>query len=336
MMRPSQLSTTGDRPSPARVPASSIARALDEIIERRKLKQPYALYRQIARDAGVHPTTVLRYHTGRLTTARKSVRSRTLALLDAVRRGNPLPFELSTQRVRRSTRTEPPPRVSTAALGEMFEEIRRALELEQCQFLYRYLAERLGVHATTIMRYVHGELKSAPAQVFFELDELRERIARGEAVPFKRKVDGNAIIVRERTAELLRRLLGDRDNVSRTAVFRKVEDRLALKPGTLARIYYNRKLVFVPADLHRALEKVVDGAEYDASAVYRKGDRICHHLFGLGTVQKKVHKDKVLVEFVDGRHVLLSEAVPEDPFAFLCGRDAPDLRVPRSTWCASW
>jgi len=315
-----------------RVEAVSVARALDEIIERRQLQRPYALYREIARDTGVHPTTVLRYHQGRLSTARGIVRARTLALLQEVRHGRRLPFESRKPRRQRRARIAADARIPTDELKETFEVVRRALGLRQHQFLYRYLAERLGVHSTTIMRYVTGELQTAPAKLFDELNGLRERIADGDQVGFTRSEDGLPVVLRERTVELLRRLLGEQDDRCIAEVFRKIEARLELKQGVLARIYYDRKLSFVLADVHRALEQYVDGVEYDASAVYRIGDRLCHHLFGLGLVREKVHKDKILVEFVDGRQVLLSEAVPEDPYAYVQGKGSPDPGVPQCTW----
>ena len=335
-MSSSQTRSAEERTKRPRVPAASIACALDEIIERRQLEHPYALYRQIAGDTGVHPTTVLRYHAGRMTTARSIVRSRTLALLQEVRRGNRLPFEGRPARARQGVKRPPQDRVPSDEVQEVFEDIRQALGVKQYQFIYRYLAERLDVHATTIMRYLNGDLRTAPTRLLDDLNVLRDRVTGDDAVPFTRNIDGTPIVLREKTVELLRRLLGEGDHDSRAAAFRKVEARLGLRSGTLARIYYDRKLELVRADIHEALEWYVDGADYDASALYRVGDRICHHLLGLGTVKEKIHKDKILVEFVDGRLVLLSEAVPEDPYAYVRAKDSIDMRPHQSMWDSAW
>ena len=305
------------RREPARrIPSSSVCDVFDEIIRRRRLEHPYSLYRFIARACGIHATTVMRYHQGCLATADATVHSRALALLEEARRGHRLPFERQAGAKTSDDPTRSPRRVPSARVREILDEIRRALRPRQRQFLYRYVADRLDMHPTTVLRYHTGDLQTAPAKAFAEMNELRARIARGEPVPFTRNEEGTSVVLRERTVELLQRLLRHRGDRGEAEVLRRVEVRLDLDRGVLSRIHENRDLAFVASEVHRALEMYVDGSAYDASRVYEQGDHIWHPLFGVGSVADKIHKNKILVEFVDGQRVVLSEAVPGDPNAY--------------------
>ena len=288
----------------------------DEIIRRRRLEHPYSLYRFVAGACGLHATTVMRYHQGRLVTADARVHSLALALLREARHGHRLPFERPVGVDTSDDPTRKPRRVPSARVREVIGEIHRALGPNQNQFLFRYLADRLDMHPTTVLRYHTGDLQTAPAKALAEMNALRDRIARGEAVPFARNEEGTPVVLRERTMELLRRLLRHRGDRGRAEVFQDIEARLELGRGVLSRIHDNRKLAFVAFEVHRALEKHMEDLAYDASCVYEQGDRIWHPLFGMGSVAEKVHKNKILVEFAEGQCVLLSEAIPDDPHVY--------------------
>ena len=299
-----------------RIPASSVCDLFDEIIRRRRLEHPYSLYRFVARVCGLHATTVMRYHQGSLVTADESVHPLALALLAKARRGHRLPFEHPAGAKAVDEPTRSLRRVPSARVGEVLDEIQKALGPRQSQFLYRYVADRLDVHPTTVLRYHTGDLQTAPMKALAELNELRARLGRGEAVPFARTKEGTSVVLREQTVVLLQRLLRHRGDRDEAEVFRRVEVRLDIERGLLSRIHDNRELAFVAVEVHRALERYLDGSAYDASSVYEQGDHIWHPLFGLGSVADKIHKDKILVEFADGQRVVLSEAVPADPHAY--------------------
>jgi hypothetical protein len=297
--------------------SEAVARQLDEIIERLHVTRPYTLYRHLAAQTGMHPTTILRVHQGRLGTAHALLVERVEALLKRVRAGESLPFEQTGEWTRRPRSEVMPGRVASDQIRERIEAVLGALGQDEHQFLYRYLADRAEVHPTTVLRYHRGELRTAPRRLLSLLDDLLRRISTGEVVSFCRSNDGPEMVVRERVLEVVDTMFEGAPGASKARVFRALDDRLDLKPGTLARIYYDRKLRFVRADIHVALQRMVQCAEYDPCRVFAVGERVNHHLFGVGVVREKVHKNKVLIEFHDGRKALLSEAVPQDPFLHL-------------------
>lgn len=302
---------------PARVDSGWITRALEEIVELRRLERPYTLYRHVAAEAGVHPTTILRYRNGYLATADGGVHACVRRFLEDARRGRPLGFEVPGRSGRGGQRLAPAARVPSSLVRDGMEAVLRSLDLDEHQFLCRYLADEVGLHATTVLRYYRCELKTAPWILLAQVEKLREKIANGEAVPFRRSAMGAPVVVREQTQKILAQLLDDRDPDERTELISGLEHRLNLRRGTVQRICSDPSLRFVQAHVHRAIEAIVEGVEYDPGRTYPLGQRIRHHLFGAGDVVEKVHKNKVLVEFAGGRRVLLSEAVPEDPYRYM-------------------
>lgn len=304
--------TRDRRPPRNRVAATDVARALDEIIELTQLQRPYRLYRHVAERAGVHPTTVLRYHQGFLGTANATLHRCVEELLERVRRGDAAELQMGGGGgPRPRTRSS---RVPAAEVRERIDSIQHALGLDEQQFLYRYLAQQVGMHPTTVLRYHRGDLQTAPAELVDALQALDDRIARGEVVSFCRSPEGRGMVVRERTIEVLDKLLEISGTEHKAGLFRALDEQLHQRPGTVARIFYDHKLRFVRSEIHRGLERLTRRTEYDPCRVYGVGERVHHHLYGTGTVSAKVHKNKVEIRFAGDRTVLLAEAVPEDPF----------------------
>jgi hypothetical protein len=299
---------------PRRVPADEVARTLDEIIELTGLQRPYKLYRYLADQTGVHPTTVLRYHHGRLGTANGALHRCAEDLLIRARRGEVQGLGDGGGGTRPHARTS---RVPVEQVQERIRSIQRALGLEEHQFLYRHLAEEVGMHTTTVLRYHRGDLRTAPVELLDALERLEDRISRGEVVSFARSANGANMVVRERTIEILERLIEVCGVEHKAGLFRRLDEQLGLRQGTIARIYYDRKLRFVRAEIHDGLERWGRHTEYDPCRIYTLGERVNHHMFGTGTVTGKVHKNKVQIRFAGERTMLLAEAVPEDPFLHL-------------------
>ncbi len=297
---------------PKRIPGAKVAGALTEIIETRQLKRPYTLFRHIATRTGVNSTTVMRYHTGYLRSAPAEVYACIHEILLRIRGGHALPFETLANRARRPRRAAT--RVPAALIRQGLEDVRTSLGLAERQILYRYLGGRVGLHPTTVLRYCRGDLETAPVVLIAELELLRQQIVDGETVVFERSRDGVPVVMRERTRSLLENLPMERGVDRDPSVHRHLDRWLKLPPGTTRRICHEQGPRFVSADVHRIIEDFVRGVEYDPVRTYRRGDRIRHHLFGLGTVVEKIHKNKVRVEFLGGRRVILSESVVEDPY----------------------
>jgi len=317
---------------PGRVSTDQIGEALDEIIATRGLLQPYPLYRHIADQAGIHATTVLRYHDGFLKSAPAAVYKVIRELLVRVRSGHALQFESSTGRSRATRPLSPRRRVPSALVRQKLEGTIRSLGLGERQSLFRYLAERVGLHATTVLRYYQGDLETAPAELVAEIDLLRKHIVSGKAALFCRQNLGTQLVLRERTQVIVEGLLRERgvgagDEADRSFL-RQLDRELDLPLGTTREICSDPDLCFVHATVHRAIEEFAHGEEYDPGRTYRLGERLRHHLFGPGSVKEKIHKNKVRVEFTGGKQVILSEAVTEDPYRFqrLCGGGASTER----------
>jgi hypothetical protein len=300
---------------PDRVPTAPIAAALDELIRSHRLARPYPLYRHVASQTGVHATTVLRYHTGYLSTAPAEVQQCVDALLVDTRRGRSLPFDGPLRLADGGRRTRPSERVEASEVRKRMDEVLAAMGVEEHQFLCRYVAERTGLHATSVLRYYHGGLQSAPAAVLHELDRLRDQIASGSVVPFSRSPGGAPVVLRRQTRRIIDACLREHGQDGK-AVFRALDRQLQLRPGTVRRIYRDPSMRFVRTPIHKAIEEYLQGVDYDPGRVFQAGQRLHHHMFGTGTVVEKVHKDKVRVEFTGGKQVLLSEGQSEDPYRY--------------------
>jgi len=310
--------TDTPRPRPparqSRVPAEELAEALDEIVTTLGLQQTYGLYRHVAEAGGVHATTVLRAHRGDLTTVRATVRDATQSLLERIRRGEPTPLGGPDGTPPAAPTVGRTGRVPVEEVRARIEDVLHSVCAEEQQYLYRHLAEQVGLHPTTVLRYHRGELRSAPAALLDAIDELERSLQRRDAVRFRRSADGRPMVLRSLTLELIEELLNEGTHEHKGALFRELDEQIGARQGTVSRVYYDRNATFVRADVHQALEQFVRGIEYDPYRVYRPGQRIQHHIFGLGTVLKKVHKNKILVHFRGRGQLILCENVPLDPF----------------------
>jgi len=291
-----------------------VASTLDRILDRIAPQTPYSVYRLIADRSHVHATTVMRCHQRRQGTVSRALEMGVQQLLGELDRGEVPALPALRKRTSRTIATGDGRRVPASRIKQKIDDVLDALGLDEQQFIYRYLADQIGLHPTTVLRYHRGELNSAPADLLAVANDLSARIARGEDVPFQRSPSGDRMVVRERTLAILGELIEVTGEESKARLFRQLDERLSLRPGTIARVYYDHKLRFVRADIHQTLESLVRRTEYDPCQVYQVGERVHHHLFGVGTVTEKVHKNKLLVRFGDGREILLAERVPSDPF----------------------
>lgn len=297
--------------------AVKVARALDEIIQRRSLEHPFSLYRHVAEKTGVHATTVLRYHTGYSKSAYAAVHKVVRELLVRARTGQMLPFESppgGSATTQSSPRTR---RVPTTRVRHAIDGLLGSMGMDTRRILFRCIAERSGLHASTVLRYYRGDLQSAPVLVLEQVERLREQIVGGETVVFHHGPGGKKVVLRERTRAIIEELVSVSGTDEARSYYRQLDRWLAFPPGTTRRICTDPDLRFVRASIHQAIEALVDGVEYDPIRSYQVGERIRHHVFGTGTVEEKIHKNKMSVAFLGGRQVILSEAVPEDPYRFL-------------------
>lgn len=297
--------------TPTRVPAATLAAAMDEIVQRTGLDQPYTLYRYIASRSSVHATTLLRYVRGDCATADAAVYGQVEELLHRVRAGQPLPFESRTHVPSAAPAAVRAARISTAEFRRRFDELYRRLGAAQRQPLYRELARRIGMHPTSVLRYYRGDLRTAPRRLVEELDALGAQLDRGETRPVPAAQPKQPGVRSQHAVELLDCLVSEDSSVEDVEA---LEHELHLEPDSLQRLRGEVCPRSVPAEVFSALEGRVRPAEYDPCLVYRVGVRVRHPMFGLGKVVRKIHKNKVMVEFAGGQQRMLSEAVNEDPY----------------------
>jgi len=256
----------------------------------------------------------MRYHNSNLHTASGRLVDVVDDLLRRVRDGEDLPIERPKRRKDLPTIRARGRRVSAALIRDRIDSLQHLLDKDEAQFLYRYVAQNTGLHPSSVRRYHRGELRTAPSTLLAVLDDLLGRLENGEIVAFLRSPEGSAMVDRSHTIEVLTTLLQYNEDQPKVKFFQGLDERLGFKRGTVNRIYYDRKIRFVRAEVHAALEQMSRHTEYDPCRVFEVGERIQHHLFGVGIVRQKVHKNKIRVEFDDEQEIILAEAVPSDPF----------------------
>jgi len=296
---------------PRRVPSRAIAKVIDEILQHTGASSAASVYRLLARRLGVHTTTLLRYHQCRLQSAPRPVLTEVTRVRDEVRRTGALPS---------ATQGAPPcckpkqARVPAWRLAHQLDRLVELTELAEPSALHRLLAARTGVHATTVLRFHRNVLRSAPEVLLHVANDLERQARTGEAIRFPHGGDGSPVVTRTAFATVVDRLVETQLFPNRNALLHRIEDDLGIVRGRLTRLYRCRTFRWVPGAVLDILEELERQAQYDPSRTYEPGERLHHHLFGPGTVVKKLPLKKMIVAFDDGRSHTLREQLREDTY----------------------
>ncbi len=304
-------------PRHERVDMLLVARALDDLMLKSGVSVPTLLHKAVAERAGLHPTTVLRYH-------RQEVASASIKVLDCVEelersleRGDPL-----FCRAGGPGTTEL--KVGSPMVRYWTDRVAALLELRSRRPLFRYVAVVLGIHPSTVKRYYTGTRASAPIDVLYVLRELHRRLDAGEAVVFRSGASERSWVV-PRTVVLailgeLERsgVFADNGTSNHVAFLQEIDRLLGVRRGTMERICSNGARPFVRYGLYLDLLRVRDRSTYSPHYHYEVGDRLFHHDFGAGAVVDKRHKNRIIVEFDTGLR-LLREDVRLDPLGAVRG-----------------
>jgi hypothetical protein len=297
-----------------RVSVLEVAKVMDSILDRAGVDIPNRLHRVVAQRTGLHPTTVLRYHRRQLESADARVLECLQELEERVLAGESLfTAEDLASGIPGVEHDGGSVRVSVHELQRRIDCVLSLLEKPGPYILYRYLADHLGMHATTVMRYVSGELPGIPAGVITVLRDLERSLELGEVVVLGRGTgEGGDVVPRRCFIALLDELveLGILASDIRDS---DLERMLDARRGTLSRIRSSSSWPFVRLATFKSLVAVRDAAIYDPTRHYEVGDRLYHHDLGSGTVVDKRHKSRILVHFVSGVERLLREDVWLDP-----------------------
>lgn len=297
--------------STGRVPTALIAASIERLRDLLGLEFCCALYRHIARETGIHPTTLLRYHLGRLASAPRSLLVFLLRLEREVARGHELALE---GRLRRKVPAPKPKtgskRVTNAGVRGLMRELMARLHVPPNMF-YRHVGSAVGLHPVTVFRHADGQLATAPPRLLDYLSTMAEALERGEEVVFTRAKLGTRVVPREFVVEQVRRLTHMGVFPSRSSLLRFAAASLGMKPRPLERAYSSGAHLLFPEEILHFLKNLIARLAYAPEARYQVGDRIYHPVFGCGVVISKERKDKLQVEFADGTRQVLREGLIE-------------------------
>jgi transcriptional regulator with XRE-family HTH domain len=297
-----------------RISSAEVARAFDDFLETSGILVPNQLHRLVAEYTGLHPTTVLRYHRQELESADAKVLDCLVRIEERIRSGEPL-FE-------HDEASAPEGRwigLGVQELQHWFDRVIDLLEDQGQYLLYRYVAGKLGVHPTTVMRYHRGELAGDPSRVVPILRDLHRKLESGTTVEFRHGPDDAERVVPRRCFLDLVDEIGELGLVpvdgqgGEPGLDEEVERMAGLKRGTVERIRASSSWPFVKLDLYEKLRAARERSIYDPCRHYELGDRLYHHDLGVGTVVEKCHKSRIIVEFAYGIRRVLREDVWVDP-----------------------
>ncbi len=306
---------TNIRPPPRarRIDSTSIAELIDTLIERLDGHSNTSVYRYLGQRLGIHPTTVLRYHRGRLRTAPPEVASEVRKLLTTVQENGALP-PMARDGAGETPRKVAPSRVPSWRLAHLLDRIIEMLQLSEPSALHRLLAHQTGTHPTTVLRFHRGNLRSAPETLLEAAIQLERRIRAGEAIRFPHGTTGDLMVTRTSFAAAVDAVMETGLFPDRNGMLHRVEDHLGLRRGRLTRLYRCRTFRWVPDSVQTYLETLIVRCQYDPACDYEIGDRLCHHLFGAGTVVAKMPVDKIRVRFDDGSEKIMRERLRENGY----------------------
>jgi hypothetical protein len=298
-----------------RVSCDEISTAMDRIQEKLELRIPNRLHRIVAAHTGLHPTTVLRYHRREIEKADVRVLEYLLGLERRIDGGEAQLGEDETRILfSESDASQGPCQGSIYEVQFWMDRVVSLLESPGPYIVYRYVADEMGLHPTTVMRYHTGDLGTVPHEMIQVLRELERKLDAGEAVTFARgEGDGERVVPRRCILTLLDQIRSMRVLPEGPGLESTLERMLQLRRGTFRRIRSPEAWPFVRYDLMRTLMNLKESFSYDPARTYEVGEMLHHHELGTGRVTAKRHKSRMVVAFEDGTERCLCENVPYDP-----------------------
>lgn len=304
--------TTRPPPHPQRVDSDSVADLIDAVTHQLDGNSNTSVYRYLGQRLGIHPTTVLRYHRGRLRTAPPEVLAEVRRLMATVQERGELPSIGHNGGA--APRKVAPARVPSWRLAHLLDRIIEMLQLSEPSALHRLLARHTGTHPTTVLRFHRGNLRSAPEALLKAAIQVERMIRAGEAIRFPHGTTGELMVTRTTFAATVDAAMETGLFPDRNAMLHRVEDELRLRRGQLTRLYRCKTFRWVPEVVQSYLEALIVRCQYDPELGYEVGDRLSHHLFGAGTVIGKIPVDKVRVRFDDDTERILRERLRENGY----------------------
>jgi len=306
------MARAANRFGATRVAAASVSARLDAIQALLELDYAQALYRYVSAKTGIHATTLLRYHLGRLQTAPYTLNAFLLRLEQeiAVGRHPVLKGRLRRQPPGASHKKGPCRRVSNNKVRRLLLQLMERLRVPPHMF-YRQVGAAVGLHPVTVFRHADGQLATAPLRLFEYLRDMGLALDSGREVVFTRAKLGTRVVPREFVVEEIQRLMKMRAFPSQRSLLRFVAASLGMKPRALEGACSSRERVFLPEEVLKFLRALIARVEYVPEARYEVGDRIFHPDFGCGVVVSKEPKDRLVVALADGSRQVFRERLIE-------------------------
>jgi hypothetical protein len=204
-------------------------------------------------------------------------------------------------------------RVPSWRLKALIDRIQSLLCLSERQVIHRFLATQVGISTRSVLRYDKGDVETSPSILIEAARDILERIRMGKPIVFLRGRDVRPVVVRKQFVDLVDRVIRSELFIDRFDLFKQVEDELGLQKGRVARLYRSSDVQLIDSTIYECISGLVQRARYDPRACYKVGDRVRHPVFGVGTVQEKVPREKIRVRFGDGSERVLREQLEEDP-----------------------
>jgi len=144
--------------------------------------------------------------------------------------------------------------------------------------LYRMLADEMGVHPVTLLRYHRGQLATLSSERMGKLRGVHRRILAGELLPPEpperdrlARCNGNGRVPAARLRPLFDRLLERLQITERQVLYRCLTERTGLHETTLLR-YHTGALQTAPVALERALRELLSECATDRFPVLKRAD----------------------------------------------------------------
>ncbi len=294
-----------------RVRTNEVSRHMSEVMQMAGLMVPNRLHMVVAERTGLHPTTIMRYHLGRLESADPRVLACMLQLKEELERGEQ-PFEdpLGTCS-REDAGTDGLCWHSGPAARAWFDRVLAFMQDPPPVVLYRHLAKHLDLDVDTVAHFHEGGSRAVPVAVVRALRELYKDMRSGEPIVFE--WGGKDVVLTRHVAELIETIAGLRVLGNGVSLYANIQAITGIEAGDLASMASGATGPLVEARILYLLCALHGWLHYDPTRHYEVGDVLFMDDLGAGRVVGKCHKEKILVEFPGGIRRLLREDIHLDP-----------------------
>lgn len=295
----------------SRIPTDEIGRLMDEIMALAGLEIPNRLHLLVSQRTGLHPTTIMRYHQGKLGSANRCVHDCLRKIRSELSRGE-MPFvDPCMHGPHTGYEGHGHALHSSQAARAWFDKLLRYLEQPPATILYNHLSELLGMTPGEVEGYHQNSSRAVPAALVSELKGMYRAVISGDVLIMR--WDAGDVVPRLQVADLLEEIRHLGALGTRGLLFRDLQDLTGIHSWEIEQIESGATGPLVDANIYYKLRAVQIWLHYDPTRHYEVGDVLYLDDLGPGRVVEKRHKARILVEFDGGLRRLLREDIRLDP-----------------------